>query len=96
MASLRGGEWRIDHVNDVLAGLIDDWKNRGLTPSKVPTGEGAFGGGKGVKLYADDQKRLVDEGSEIRTMSPQEFGAFMKAENTRWVKVVQDAGIKPQ
>ena len=42
------------------------------------------------------QKRLVEEGSEIRTMSPQEFGAFMKSENARWVKVVQDAGIKPQ
>ena len=42
------------------------------------------------------QKRLIEEGSEIRIMSPQEFGAFMKAENARWVKVVQDAGIKPQ
>jgi DNA helicase-2/ATP-dependent DNA helicase PcrA len=44
-----------------LAGLIDDWKNRGLTPSKVPAGEGfSFGGGKGVKLYADYQKRLKE------------------------------------
>ena len=29
-------------------------------------------------------------------MSPQEFGAFMRTENTRWVKVVKDAGITPQ
>jgi tripartite-type tricarboxylate transporter receptor subunit TctC len=42
------------------------------------------------------RKRLVDEGSEIRTMSPPEFGAFMRAENVRWVKVVKDAGITPQ
>ena len=42
------------------------------------------------------QKRLVDEGAEIRLMSPAEFGQFMRAENARWVKVVQDAGIKPQ
>jgi tripartite-type tricarboxylate transporter receptor subunit TctC len=42
------------------------------------------------------QKRLVDEGAEIRLMSPQDFGQFMRAENVRWVKVVQDAGIKPQ
>jgi tripartite-type tricarboxylate transporter receptor subunit TctC len=42
------------------------------------------------------KKRLVDEGTEIRLMSPQDFGAFMRAENARWVKVVKDAGIKPQ
>ncbi len=42
------------------------------------------------------QKRLVDEGAEIKLMSPQEFGAFMRTENTRWVKVVKDAGITPQ
>ena len=42
------------------------------------------------------QKRLLDEGAEIRTMSPQEFGSFVRAENARWVKVVREAGIKPQ
>ena len=41
-------------------------------------------------------KRLIEEGSEIRQMSPQEFGAFVRAENARWVKVVKEAGIKPQ
>jgi tripartite-type tricarboxylate transporter receptor subunit TctC len=41
-------------------------------------------------------KRLLDEGAEIRLMSPQEFGSFMRAENARWVKVVKDAGIQPQ
>jgi len=42
------------------------------------------------------RQRLVDEGAEIRTMSPADFGAFMRAENVRWVKVVRDAGITPQ
>ncbi len=42
------------------------------------------------------RKRLVDEGSEVRTMTPAEFGQFMRAENARWVKVVKDAGITPQ
>ena len=42
------------------------------------------------------RQRLLDEGAEIRLMSPTEFGAFMKTENTRWVKVVRDAGITPQ
>src|SRR6188472_3132320 len=36
----------------VLAGLIDGWKNRGLTPDLVPAGEAAtFANGKGKKLY---------------------------------------------
>lgn len=43
----------------MLAGLIDGWKNRGLTPSQVPSGEAAvFGNGKGGKLYATYQERL--------------------------------------
>ena len=42
------------------------------------------------------RKRLVDEGAEIRVMSPQETAEFMRAENLRWVKVVKDAGITPQ
>jgi DNA helicase-2/ATP-dependent DNA helicase PcrA len=43
----------------MLAGLIDGWKNRGLTPSQVPAGEAAvFGNGKGGKLYANYQERL--------------------------------------
>ena len=42
------------------------------------------------------RKRLVDEGSEIRIMSPSELGAFFRQENVRWVKVVKEAGIKPE
>ena len=42
------------------------------------------------------RKRLLDEGSEIAIMSPAEFGAFIRKENTRWVKVVKEAGITPQ
>ncbi|NOJ47476.1 ATP-dependent helicase [Bradyrhizobium archetypum] len=43
----------------MLAGLIDGWKNRGLAPGQVPSGEAAmFGNGKGGKLYASYQERL--------------------------------------
>ncbi len=42
------------------------------------------------------RQRLIDEGAEIRAMTPAEFGAYIKAENTRWVKVVRDAGVQPQ
>ena len=43
----------------VLAMLIDGWKNRGLTPEQVPSGEAAvFANGKGLKLYKAYQERL--------------------------------------
>jgi DNA helicase-2/ATP-dependent DNA helicase PcrA len=43
----------------VLAGMIDGWKNRGLTPEQAPAGEGAaFANGKGIKLYKAYQERL--------------------------------------
>lgn len=42
-----------------LAILIDGWKNRGLTPDKVPAGEAqSFANGKGGELYAAYQARL--------------------------------------
>ena len=54
-----------DNIDDkrwparMLAGLIDGWKNRGLTPSQVPPGEAAvFGNSRGGKLYAAYQERL--------------------------------------
>jgi DNA helicase-2/ATP-dependent DNA helicase PcrA len=44
-----------------LASFIDGWKNRGLTPDKVPAGESAaFASGRGAKLYAAYQSRLKD------------------------------------
>jgi DNA helicase II / ATP-dependent DNA helicase PcrA len=44
-----------------LASLIDSWKNKGLTPDKVPAGEAvAFAAGKGRELYAAYQSRLKD------------------------------------
>jgi DNA helicase-2/ATP-dependent DNA helicase PcrA len=44
-----------------LAALIDGWKNRGLTPGKVPAGESfAFGNGRGAKLYEAYQQRLKE------------------------------------
>jgi DNA helicase-2/ATP-dependent DNA helicase PcrA len=42
-----------------LAHLIDAWKNRGLSPAQVPTGEAlSFANGKGGALYALYQERL--------------------------------------
>ncbi|PAU98519.1 ATP-dependent helicase [Paracoccus salipaludis] len=44
----------------MLAGLIDDWKNRALTPSRVPEGESHAYDGKGAALYAQYQRRLLE------------------------------------
>jgi DNA helicase II / ATP-dependent DNA helicase PcrA len=44
-----------------LGSLIDSWKNRGISPEKVPAGEAfAFANGKGSELYAAYQKRLKE------------------------------------
>ena len=43
----------------VFAGIVDGWKNRGLTPEQVPPGEAmAFANGRGFELYKAYQERL--------------------------------------
>jgi DNA helicase-2/ATP-dependent DNA helicase PcrA len=60
----------------VLAMLIDGWKNRGLTPEQVPSGEAAsFANGKGKKLYMAYQERL-------KTLNAADFGDLL-LENIR-------------
>lgn len=55
----------------MLAGFIDSWKNRGLSPKDVPPGEaGVFAGGKGGKLYAAYQERL-------KTLNAVDFGDLL-------------------
>jgi len=43
----------------IFAGVMDGWKNRGLTPEQVPPGEAmAFASGRGFELYKAYQERL--------------------------------------
>ncbi len=42
----------------MLAGNIDDWKNRALTPDKVPAADAGAYNHKGIELYAQYQTRL--------------------------------------
>lgn len=44
----------------MLAGIIDGWKNKALTPDKVPVADGGAFDHKGIKLYAAYQCRLRD------------------------------------
>ncbi|MDB5811979.1 MAG: hypothetical protein JWN94_4101 [Betaproteobacteria bacterium] len=40
--------------------------------------------------------RLAGDGTEIVAGSPEEFGAFMRAETEKWARVVKAAGIQPE
>ena len=54
-----------------LSGLIQRWKDKGLTPAKVSAGDaGEFANGRAVQLYADYQERL-------RTLNAADFGDLM-------------------
>ena len=44
----------------MLANIIDGWKNRALTPDKVPASDGGAYNHKGVELYAQYQRRLIE------------------------------------
>jgi len=55
----------------VLLGVIQRWKDRGLTPAKVDAAEaGDFAGGKLAKIYAEYQARL-------RTLNAADFGDLL-------------------
>ena len=41
-------------------------------------------------------KRLADAGEHPSPSTPEELGARMKSEITRWAKVIADAGIEKQ
>ncbi len=54
-----------------LAGVIDNWKNRGLRPEDVPEADGfLFANGLAVKLYSAYQERL-------KTLNAADFGDLL-------------------
>jgi DNA helicase II / ATP-dependent DNA helicase PcrA len=54
-----------------FAGMIDGWKNKGLTPPDIPEGDSrAFANGKGRELYAAYQARL-------KTLNACDFGDLL-------------------
>ena len=54
-----------------LASLIDSWKNRGLTPDKVPSGEAhGYANGRGAEIYGEYQQRL-------KTLNSCDFGDLL-------------------
>ncbi|TWB61564.1 Rep family ATP-dependent DNA helicase [Rhizobium sp. ERR 922] len=54
-----------------FAGMIDTWKNKGLSPTDIPEGDArAFANGKGRELYAAYQNRL-------KTLNACDFGDLL-------------------
>ena len=43
---------------------------------------------------ADVKQILTTQGLDVRTSSPEAFGAYMKSEFDKWAKVIQTAGLK--
>ncbi len=53
-----------------LAGIIDGWKNRALTPERVPSSEASAFNNRGTELYAQYQDRLI-------TLNAVDFGDLL-------------------
>jgi DNA helicase-2/ATP-dependent DNA helicase PcrA len=54
-----------------LSGLIQKWKDKGLTPDKVSTGDaGDFANGRAIRLYSEYQERL-------QTLNAADFGDLL-------------------
>jgi len=49
-----------------------------------------------VLQVGDVRQRLVQDGAEPVGSTPEEFGAFIRAETAKWAKVARDIGIRPE
>jgi DNA helicase-2/ATP-dependent DNA helicase PcrA len=54
----------------MLASMIDSWKNRAMTPDRVPSSEASAYNNRGTELYAQYQERL-------RTLNATDFGDLL-------------------
>lgn len=66
-----------------FAGMMDNWKNRGLLPEDIsPAESGTYANGRGAKLYADYQARL-------KVLNAADFGDLL-LENIRLFREYPD------
>jgi len=49
-----------------------------------------------VMMLPEVKAKLIAQGVEARTSTPEQLGALMKSDTTKWHKIVKDAGIKPE
>ena len=44
----------------------------------------------------ETQKRAAERGVDLMSSTPEQFAAFIKAENAKWAKAAKDAGVQPK
>jgi len=49
-----------------------------------------------VMMLPEVKAKLIAQGVEARASTPEQLGALMKSDTTKWHKIVKDAGIKPE
>ena len=42
------------------------------------------------------RERLVSQGAEVYTMTPAEFGSFLRSDMEKWARVIREADIRVQ
>jgi tripartite-type tricarboxylate transporter receptor subunit TctC len=45
---------------------------------------------------AELRDRLLGQGFEVRTSTPEQLGSYIQAEITKWAPIVKDSGVKPE
>ena len=76
--------------------IVTSWQAAGA-PAKTPREIIAKLNDAAVRALRSPEirDRLTSIGFDVVASTPEEFGAFMKAEVDRWTKVVERGGIKP-
>jgi tripartite-type tricarboxylate transporter receptor subunit TctC len=66
-----------------------------IAPRGVPQPIVAKLNGEMVKMLNDPTfaKRLVDQGQEPQSSTPDELGKYMRSESERWAGVIKGAGL---
>jgi tripartite-type tricarboxylate transporter receptor subunit TctC len=85
-------------LNETLPGLeVENWYGMVL-PAGTPRELAARWHAEIVKVMnlPDIRARLDAQGTYPVGSTPEAFGAFRKAEETKWARVIKDAGIKAQ
>ena len=77
--------------------IVTSWQ-AAAAPAKTPRDIVARLNEASVKALRSPEirERLIGIGFDVVAGTPEEFGAFMKAEVERWTKVVERGGIKPE
>jgi tripartite-type tricarboxylate transporter receptor subunit TctC len=68
----------------------------GVAGARCRRGEPRRGRREPVLALPDVRERIAGMGANAVGDSPQQFGAFMRAESDKWAKLIAEAGIKAQ